>query len=123
LSKGGIRFFTAEDAENAVAVAEFIEASKAVPELVEGRYSVFFTAEDAENAVAVAEFIEASKAVPELVEGRSRVRRGSPTGRRWSLSLSTAVPELVEGAHPPGSLKDLRVSKKRHTFSTPAPYF
>jgi len=69
--------------------------SKAVPELVEGRFSVFFTAEDAENAVAVAEFIEASK----------------------------AVPELVEGAHPPGSLKDLRVSKKRHTFSTPAPYF
>jgi hypothetical protein len=30
-------FFTAEDAENAAAVTEFIEASKAVPEFIEGQ--------------------------------------------------------------------------------------
>jgi hypothetical protein len=35
--RAGFAFFTAEDAENAAAVAEFIEASKAVPEFIEGQ--------------------------------------------------------------------------------------
>jgi hypothetical protein len=87
-----------------------------VPELVEGRYSVFFTAEDAENAVAVAEFIEASTAVPgstavpELVEGAHPPVEGGPGfdvahppveggpwGSTWLTHRSKAVPELVEG--------------------------
>jgi hypothetical protein len=57
-------FFTAEDAENAVAVAEFIEASKVVPELVEGRSRVRRRSLSLSKGLT-----HRSKVVPELVEG------------------------------------------------------